>query len=133
MNPPRALNFGDGTPQKPPTPMGGPLMPSMPQGAAPMPSPLQGSAPPQEVKIVPWDVFVACSTYAHKDGEVVKINFEPWPMETPDEAFLVIRFLLNCQWKPETTRVDWATIPEEVRRHFKPEPADPKADEPATQ
>jgi hypothetical protein len=79
---------------------------------------LRGGIPLQRVPVIPWEAFVACGLKVHRDGKIQLCLFEPQPMDTAEEAFQTIRFLLaSQQGKPGP--VSWETVPDEVKRHFR--------------
>lgn len=84
------------------------------------PKALQGGIQLQKVPVIPWEGFVACGlkVFDEQDKKVKVAIFDPQPMDEIDEAFQTLRLLIAAQ-SPKPGPVDWATVPEEVTRHFK--------------
>lgn len=99
-----------------------PIPQSQPSGSQMIINPndpsLRGGVPLQRVPVIPWPAFVACGLHVCIDGKVRPAIFEPQSMETADEAFQTLRFLLAAQQR-KPGPVDWKTVPPEVQRHFR--------------
>lgn len=79
---------------------------------------LRGGINLQKVPVIPWEAFVACGLQVYKDGKIQPCLFDPKPMDTTDEAFQTLRFLLAGQQR-KPGPVSWETVPDQVKRHFR--------------
>jgi len=97
----------------------------MPQGVFnPNDPALKGGVQLQRVPVIPWDAFVGCGLQVYKEEKIQPAIFEPNPMETAEEAFQTMRFLLAAQQR-KPGPIQWDTVPPEVQRHFKFQPDSP--------
>ena len=79
---------------------------------------LRGGVQLQRVPVISWDAFVACGLQVYESGKVRAAIFDPKPMEDADEAFQTLRLLVAAQGK-KPGPINWDSVPEEVRRHFR--------------
>ena len=67
---------------------------------------------------IPFDAFVACGMRVLHEGQVAVFVFEPQPMTDLGEAVALFRLLVSMH-TPKPGPLDWNTVPETVRRHFR--------------
>ena len=79
---------------------------------------IRGGISLQQVPLIPYEMFVACGIKTHFANEIRMAFFDPQPMETLDEVFQTLRFLISSQ-VPKPGPIKWETVPEEVQRHFR--------------
>ena len=68
---------------------------------------------------IPWDTFVACGLRVLHDGKPAVMLLDPQHTTDVDEAISLFRLLLALH-TPKPGPLAWETVPEEVKRHFRP-------------
>lgn len=79
---------------------------------------LRGGVELRQIPVLPWNTFVGYMVHIHKDDKVQPAILDPQPVESPEEAFELMRFILAAQMR-KPMAVQWDTVPKYVRRHFR--------------
>lgn len=70
------------------------------------------------VPIIPWDAYVSCGLKVHVSDKIKIVIFTPQTMETPEEVFQTLRFLMASNSGGKPGPIAWETVPDIVKRHF---------------
>lgn len=69
-------------------------------------------------KPIPWDVFITCGIRVLHDGKPIVMALDKQPTDDLSEVYGVFLLLFGMM-SPKPGPLDWATVPEIVRRHFR--------------
>jgi hypothetical protein len=67
---------------------------------------------------IPWEVFLTFGIRVLRDGKPLVLVLEWQPADDVSEVIQVVLLLIGMM-TPKPGPIDWATVPENIRRHFR--------------